>query len=152
MRLVTVFLIAAFAASTVDAASYQKRDGTILDPIMNYYYSEPLSCSGANLEPYADLTGANLALADLTNANLSDAKLTDAKLTGGDLSGANLEGANLNWADLTGVNLTNANLSGANLSGLYWHSATFGTGTILRDGQTVGQHGFDTAGLEAYLR
>ena len=35
MRLTTRFLIAAFAASTVDAASYQKTDGTIVDPILN---------------------------------------------------------------------------------------------------------------------
>ena len=33
MRLTTLFLIAAFAASTVDAASYQKTDGTIVDPL-----------------------------------------------------------------------------------------------------------------------
>jgi hypothetical protein len=36
MRLTTLFLIAAFAASTVAAASYQKTDGTIIDPIMNW--------------------------------------------------------------------------------------------------------------------
>ncbi len=35
MRLTTLFLIAAFAASTVDAASYQKIDGRIVDPIQS---------------------------------------------------------------------------------------------------------------------
>jgi hypothetical protein len=44
-----------------------------------------------------------------------------------------------------------ANLSGADLRGAYWHFTTFSTGTILDDGQTVLQHGFDAAGLEAYL-
>jgi hypothetical protein len=57
MRLVTLFLIAALAASTVDAASCQKIDGTIVDPIMAHYNDEffPHPYSGANLEPYVDL-------------------------------------------------------------------------------------------------
>ena len=61
MRLVTLFLIAAFAASTVGAASYQKTDGTIVDPIQDRYYS------GASLEPSAYLYGANLTSANLTD-------------------------------------------------------------------------------------
>lgn len=66
IRLTTLFLIAAFAPSTVGAASYQKRDGTIVDPIMKYFYVSgvsrfvPAAYSGANLEPTADLTDANL--------------------------------------------------------------------------------------------
>ena len=53
MRLVTAFLIAAFAASTVDAASYQKIDGTIVAPIMRYGSSSDHHYRGANLEPEA---------------------------------------------------------------------------------------------------
>ena len=64
MRLVTLFLIAAFAASTVGAASYQKTDGTIVDPILDRY-GDPHSYSGADLEPDADLTNADLTRADL---------------------------------------------------------------------------------------
>ena len=62
MRLVTLFLIAAFAASTVGAASYQKTDGTIVDPILfnsnpwGPSPGEPHSYSGVNLEPDAYLT------------------------------------------------------------------------------------------------
>ena len=43
MRLVTLFLIAAFAASTVDGGSYQKTYGTIVDPIMNWWHDKPTS-------------------------------------------------------------------------------------------------------------
>ena len=73
MRLVTLFLIAAFAASTVDAASYQKIDGTIVDPILNIIGGIH-DYSGINLEPGADLSGAyrpyaNLPYAELTGAD-----------------------------------------------------------------------------------
>jgi uncharacterized protein YjbI with pentapeptide repeats len=93
MRLVTLFLIAAFAASTVDAASYLKIDGTIVDPIMHSQSDSPHSYSGANLEPEADLPYAQLDHAYLRYANLSHANLTGAKLPS----------ANLWQADLTDV-------------------------------------------------
>jgi hypothetical protein len=38
MRLVTLFLIAPFAVSAVGTASYQKTDGTIVDPILSMFY------------------------------------------------------------------------------------------------------------------
>ncbi len=41
MRLATLFLVAAFAASMVGAASYQKTDGTIVDPILDRRYDVP---------------------------------------------------------------------------------------------------------------
>ena len=84
MRLVKLFLLAAFAASAVDAASYQKTDGTIVDPILETYGSTH-PYSGDNLEP---------------NANLDDADLTKAQLLYADLTGANLIGAGLYRADL----------------------------------------------------
>ena len=77
IRLTTLFLIAAFAPSTVGAASYQKRDGTIVDPIMKCFYVSgvsrfvPASYNGANLEPTADLTDANLNHAILVCADLT---------------------------------------------------------------------------------
>jgi len=132
MRLVTLFLIAAFAASTVGAASYQKTDGTIVDPIMNRsprtwtpsypfdpHPGEPHSYSGANLEPEVDLhgppywSGANLSYADLSGANLYGADLAHSNLTTADLTNANLTGvylykADLRWADLRGADLSNA--------------------------------------------
>jgi len=122
MRLVTLFLIAAFAASTVGAASYQKIDGTIVDPILkNPGWGGLHSYSGANLEPFADLFHAALSFADLTNVNLNDADLTDAILTD-----AILTDAILTDAILTDAILTNVNLSGSDLSsvyGSYWSTA-----------------------------
>ena len=82
------------------AATYIKRDGTIVDSIMDIHGS-PHPYSGNNLEPSAWLPGANLTGADLDSA--------------------------------------------------YLYNATFSLGTTLYDGQTVLQHGFDTAGLQAYL-
>ena len=81
----------------------------------NHYYS------GNNLEPFAnltlaDLSFADLSLADLTNAILSHADLRFANLTNANLSGANLTNANLAVADLTNANLTDAIL--ANATGL----------------------------------
>jgi uncharacterized protein YjbI with pentapeptide repeats len=116
MRLTTLFHLATLVATSASAASYQKRDGTIVDPILNRFDGNPQPFIDTNLEPYADLTGANL----------TDAKLTGAKLVD---------------ADLTGAYLVDAVLIGA----------SFSYGTILFDGQTVLQHGFDAAGLEVYL-
>ncbi len=111
MRLVTLFLLAAFAASTVDAASYQKRDGTIVDPILSY----PGYCCGgphhyneANLEPGADLSGAYLTGASLYQADLRFANLTGAALAYANLYGASLSDANLSDANLTGSNFYSA--------------------------------------------
>jgi hypothetical protein len=138
MRLVTLFLIAAFAASTVDAASYQKTDGTIVDPILKLT-GGPHSYSGANLEPDAELSDAYLPDADLSYANLSYANLTDADLSHAilryaDLDYADLTGANLRYADLTGADLGGANLSGSNLRlflhPAYWTNAYYYTNNV----------------------
>ena len=127
------------------AATYIKTDGTIVDPIMDIYGS-PHSYSGNNLEPSADLFRASLSSAYLSGANLYNAYLYNANLNDANLTYANLYGAYLDSANLTNADLTYANLTGADL-----YSATFSTGTTLYDGQTVLQHGFDAAGLQAYL-
>ena len=102
MLRIILFLFAAVAAGPVDAAWYQKIDGTTVDPIMSIYvgvhpYGE-FPHAGNNLEPNADLVGAYLETADLERASLSNANLTNANLWGNfmpraDLSGANLSGA-----------------------------------------------------------
>jgi len=99
MRLVTLFLIAAFAVSTVGAgwagaccASYQKTDGMIVWPILhNLGYYTPHPYSGATL------TGADMTVADLYHADVSHVE--GVQLT---LIGANLTGANFSWLDLVG--------------------------------------------------
>ena len=65
--------------SVAEAASYQKTDGTIIDPILDrrditHYYSGP------NLRPNANLTNADLRYADLRYADLTSANLTNANL------------------------------------------------------------------------
>ena len=82
-----ILLLSATAATTVDAASYQKIDGTIVDPIQSLSGGDH-AYSGSNLQPMAMLMPADLSHADLTDANLIDADLTGAELTGSDFSDA----------------------------------------------------------------
>jgi len=170
MRLVTLFLIAAFAASTVDAASYQKTDGTIVDPILNATVGGIHDYSGKNLGPdanlrkanlgLADLEDANLSHADLTRANLSHANLTRASLPYADLTGAWMRYANLTGADLTnaylycanlyGAILTNVNLSGSDLSGVYgsyWSTAHWTDAYYYTDSEPHWAYGMNPVAL-----
>ncbi len=50
MRRITLFLFAALAVGSIDAASYQKTDGTIVNPILDVH-GNVLLYSGRNLEP-----------------------------------------------------------------------------------------------------
>ena len=109
MRRVILFLFAALAVTSVDAASYVQTDGTIVDPILDIY-GNVLAYSGSNLESIAQLQHASLS-----HANLTDADLGFATLTGADLDFASLYRANLGSANLTSANLTSANLSSATL-------------------------------------
>ena len=65
------------------------------------------------IEPYANLEGADLGCANLMGADLRGANLGCSDLEGADLSSADLEGANLEGADLSSANLRGANLIGA---------------------------------------
>lgn len=67
--------------------------------------------SPPDIQPEADLRGADLSEADLSGADLSG-----ADLFGADLSGANLATANLNEADLVDTTLTDALLYDVTLS------------------------------------
>ena len=107
-------LTALLTGSVAEAASYQKTNGSIIDPILDiggitHYYSGPNLRSGANL------TYANLRYADLTDADLSYAYLGDANLSYADLSYANLTGADLFGADMFEALLEDADLSNTNL-------------------------------------
>ena len=137
---VLVVFVTLLGGSIVQAASYEKTDGTIVGPILDNSGS-PHSYSGNNLEPFADLPSAFLANADLHDADLFGADLSDAALFEANLANAILYGADLSDADLSFADLSFANLDGA----------TFSTGTTLYDGQTVLQHAFDAAGLTDYL-
>ena len=87
-----VITVTLLSGSVAQAASYQKTDGTIVDPIpdtpggSSHYY-------GNDLEPNANLSGASLGYADLTDADLSNANLWDANLTDANLTNANLTDA-----------------------------------------------------------
>ena len=54
-----VIAVTLLSGSVVQAASYEKWDGTIVYPIVDVW-DDAHGYSGNNLEPYANLTGANL--------------------------------------------------------------------------------------------
>ena len=134
-------LLALSLPVSAQAASYQKTDGTVVDPIQSVL-GGPLPYLAPNLEPFVSTPGASLAfavldeadlyVADLRNVNLTrssldganlgfalliDALLVETRLVGADLSNAALPGADLTNSIVGQANLSNANLIGANLSG-----------------------------------
>ena len=118
-------------------------------PWKGYLIGPEANLGHANLQ-YADLSYADLSYANLTGADLARADLTDANLTGANLTGA----AQGRWGPIYLLNradLTNANLSRRDLGAAMVHAAHFSPGTVLTDGQTVAEHGFDEDGLESYL-
>lgn len=116
--LFALLLVLALPAGSALAASYQRTDGTIVDPILNSEgNSESHPYSGVDLAPGAYLQGSDLGNADLRAADLSNADLRTAILGFADLRDADLSGADLRDTNLFFTELGNANLAGANLSG-----------------------------------
>lgn len=95
MRNFVFFFLAALATSSLYAASYQRNDGTIIDPIqlLMEHGGGNRSYADISLKPDADLTDA-----DLYNANMSWAWLSNANLTSANLSFASLYETNLSGA------------------------------------------------------
>ena len=124
MHRITLAIILLFSATAADAASYQKIDGSIVDPIQQILAGGDLAYSGANLEPQADLSDAVLSSADLGFADLTGADLTGATLHLTFLNNADLIGADLTDADLNNVVLYNADLTNATLTGADLTDAT----------------------------
>lgn len=105
-RLLLLFSLT-IASDFALAASYERIDGTIVDPILNtsggiHYYA------GQDIRPITNLLAADLQHADLANASLIEVFLESANLTGANLSGANFTNADLSNADFSGAILANA--------------------------------------------
>ena len=120
--LTTAVLLAMLSPpSLVYAASYQKTDGSIVDPILDVWGNDH-PYAGPNLMPGASLVGADLGgaivliEADLAGADLSSANLVSARLNDADLTDANLDGAVLPAAHLLGTTLENVDLSNTDLN------------------------------------
>ena len=104
-----VFLVMCITSMLAEAASYQKTDGTIVDPIQQQCNLLEHFCNP--IHPY---TGPDLHRgAYLFNAGLQNAILPRADLSGADLRYANLKEVNLAKADLYYANLGNARLNDA---------------------------------------
>ena len=117
-------LVAAFIGSPADcwSASYQKTDGTVMTPIVDWSGLGEVSYAGGDLEPFADLSniavqGAYLVYADLRNTDLSRAILANCLLISADLSESDLSFAGLAYSDFRYANLSYADLREAQLSG-----------------------------------
>ena len=133
------------SAGSVSAASYETIFGQIVDPIQNTRSAGggDHAYSGPDLEPYANLSSADLSsaglnqatlnYADLSNANLERADLSEALLNGADLSNANLDGVGLFMADLRYANLSNATLLGGILSYANLYYANLSNATLNAD-------------------
>ena len=145
-----VIAVTLLVGSMAQAASYQTTDGTIVDPILDTSGSTH-PYSGNNLKAGAILDFANLAGANLTGANLPGAGLHYADLPGAFLTDANLTNANLHQANFDGANLSGANLTDTGLAWARGDGTIFDSFTILKNGKTIAEHGFDAAGLEQYF-
>ena len=73
--------------------------------------------NGYILEPYADLSGANLRNQDLQGANLAYANLQGADLRNSNLTFANAWNCDFRGADLRGTNFTKTKLERSNFEG-----------------------------------
>ena len=143
------FLVALITGSIAQGASYQKIDGTIVDPILGYN-NNPHPYSGNNLAPSVNLGGhcsnfpcqwvhlnnAHLSHADLSNATLDFTTLNYADLRNAKLISSRLEFTEFAFADLTNADLSdawmyharlnNANLTGVNLTDVQHLATSFG--------------------------
>jgi len=137
---VSSFILSCFALlvliPSAEAASYKKKDGTIVDPIMKTAASGGghLPYSGTNLEPWASVPGvvlnnawldhADLNHADLIGAHMNWTWLQDASLQSANLQHAALNIAVLHRVDFSGANLTHAGMMSSDLSNAIFHGAT----------------------------
>ena len=114
MHRIALIMFLVLSARAIDAASYQKKDGTTVDPIQAAT-GGPLPYAGNNLEPNASLKHAVLSGAILIDADLTGADLISASLDGADLQSADLSTAELDKADFSDAILTGADLNTAYL-------------------------------------
>lgn len=83
-----------------------------------------------DIEPEADLSGADLSDADLSGANLSGSKLTNANLNKAKLVNTDLRNADLSNAELRGTDLSDALVDAADLSEAILISADLSYATL----------------------
>jgi uncharacterized protein YjbI with pentapeptide repeats len=129
------------SCSVASAASYQKTDSTVVDPIQ-YTFGGDHHHLGPDLQPGvflgdSDLIDADLNLADLSGENLSpsllnrsdlrDSDMTNVNLFALNLSGAKLSGANFSFADMSFVDVSGASFIGTNLFDTLSLDDTFGS-------------------------
>ena len=149
MKLALAFLVlillhaigAQESCSVANAASYQKTDSTIVDPIQ-YTFGGAHHHLGPDLQPsaflgdsdlidaklsFADLSGANLSHSLLNRSDLRDSDLTNVNLFAVNLSGAKLSSANLSFADMSFAEVSGAIFIGANLFDTLSLDDTFGS-------------------------
>ena len=132
MQVVCVFslLLMCFflGASSASGASYQKIDGSVVNPIQSIFGGNLTGYAGPDLRSGVELQAVDLIHADLTDANLSGSTMQDVDLTGvildgGDLAGSTLRFVNLNAAGLRACDLRGVDLYGATMIGASFENA-----------------------------
>ena len=140
MRSITLFLFATLAASSVDAVTYQKLDGSVvtLQYRSDYSWIDPIfsgdhTYAGDNLAPNAiidaswdayEALGDTLYAAFLQDADLRGVTTDPAWFGLADLRGANLSNADLSECFFPSADLANADFTGANLTEAYLKTST----------------------------
>ena len=144
LRFASIVIALVCASNAALAASYQRTDGGVVDPIrFAWGFTDNVGSTvhpyvGVDLAPGVDLRGVELWTADLRGADLAGADLATGNLQSADLREANLVGANLydtrvTQASLRGADLERATLGGymgfgadlawANLRGVTWRDS-----------------------------
>jgi hypothetical protein len=112
------------------AASYQKIDGTIVDPILDRL-GNVHPYAGPDLRPGMTWQGGSLRNADLADANLRGSTLSDADFVDSQLSGADLGNSELSRIHLTGSVLAGASLANSNLRECFLGSADLSGANVM---------------------
>ena len=112
--LLVCFFLGAFSAS---GASYQKIDGSVVNPIQSIFGGTLTGYAGPDLRSGVELEAVDLIYADLIDANLSGSTMQDVDLTSAIISGGNLTGSVLRFINLNSTGLEACDLRGADLYG-----------------------------------
>ena len=106
-----------FGASSASGASYQKIDGSVVNPIQSIFGGDLSGYAGPDLRSGVELEAVDLIYADLVDANLSGSTMQSVNLTGAIISGGDLTGSMLRFINLNATGLEACDLRGGDLYG-----------------------------------
>jgi uncharacterized protein YjbI with pentapeptide repeats len=160
--LICLYLLAlsGLLGSAANAASYQKTDGTIVEPIRSAlcsttpctYIQDESPYSGPALEPRSRAAGFNVSFSDLREADLREADLQGVNFSYSDLSPGTFVAADMRSADLSIARLASPDLDHADLRGARWCVAFLADADLHGARLNLGCNGCDQAGISSIAR